>query len=190
MAAGAVASLICTIGLAVDARTPANAIGAVALGAGFALNAGLLATERGRISVRTEATSLESIQFSSCLDVEALAGLAAVVLGVLSVIEAAVSLVLMAVLVLGIAAICASGILMRLNAISGASTSEPTWHIARDRFLAFATTSQSLAGIGAIGMAMAGVIGSGGLFAAAAMVALAAASILGSTSVITHLRSV
>ncbi len=158
LAGGAAAIVLSILGLVHFAPTTMAAVSAIALGAAFALNGGLLATERSRVMARAHPTTLEVVEFAGGVSVEAVAGIAAIVLGILTLlhIEAA-ALLPIGVLVLGIGIIFSSGALARLN--SAAQSHKPMFERLTYSAVAFAIAFHVLVGIGAIVLAILGLIG-------------------------------
>jgi len=153
---------------------------AIVLGAALAMNAGLLAAERRRVTRRNLLTALDTVEFSGGVSVEAAAGIAAMVVGLLAShgVDRA-TMTSMGALVLGIATIVGGGVTTQINLAVADSAAGESSHDIGYAAVAFAATVQVVAGIGAIvlaGLALAGF--------SAATLAFAAYFAVGSASVV------
>lgn len=175
---GGAAVVLSILGLVhIDPITMA-AVSAIALGAAFALNGGLLAAVRSRVMARAQPSTLEVVEFAGGVSVEAVTGIAAVVLGILTLLNVdAVALLPVAALVLGVGIIFSSGALARLNA--AARSQKPTVERVTYSAVAFATAFHVLVGIGAGVLAILALIGYAPLvLSLVAFLGLGAASML------------
>jgi len=157
---GAAAIILSILGLVHCAPTDMAAVSAMALGAAFALNGGLLGAERSRVMARTHPTTLEAAGFMSGVSVEAVAGVAALVLGILTLLRIdAGALMPVAALVLGIGMVFSSGALARLNSAALGKPEKPAVERVTYSVAAFAIASHILVGVGGIVLSILALIG-------------------------------
>jgi hypothetical protein len=182
---GAAAVILAILGLAGYGATEMVAAGFIGLGAAFALNGGLLAAERSRVLAQAQSSSLDAAQFSSGVSVEAVAGIAAIVLAILTLLKIDASVLMpVAALVSAIGMIFTSGTLAQLNwalvSRSERATTERVTHSA----VVFAAAFHFLVGVGAIVLAVLALIGFTPLvLSLVALLALGSASVLSGASV-------
>jgi hypothetical protein len=154
LAGGIAAVVLALIGLAHYAPHLMAAISAIVLGGAFALNGGMLAGESPRMAGLTN--HVEAFQFGGGVSAEGLAGIAAVVLGILALLEIdAPTLIPVATIVLGAGTIFGTGAVARFDdGRRTGSLSDGLIHGA----LAFSMALQILAGVGAIVLGILGLL--------------------------------
>ena len=155
------AAVLAIIGLANIFPGVMLAIAGIAVGAGLLFEGGAIAAEHKNLLARIAPDKLEQINVDMGMSVELTAGLATIVLGILSVL-ALDPRVLMpsAAIVTGAALILGSGTTTRMNALRLASQDiEGTaLHVAREAVNASAMT-QVLVGMGAVVLGILALIG-------------------------------
>jgi hypothetical protein len=189
LAGAVVAAPICVVALLGYDRLMTTAIAAISLCAGCAVSAGLLATERGSMSLRKDPDRLESVQFSGCIDSQAQAGLAAVALAVSSLLVPALSWLLpAAALMSGVAVICAARVLVRISHPRSGLTEHCMVSNLPMTAATVVATAQTSTGFCAVGLAAAGLIWSAHLaLSAAAVFALVLITLLSAASALVQL---
>ena len=157
---GTAGVILAILGLVHYAPTDMAAVSCIALGAALALNGGLLATERSRVMARAHATTLEAAQFTGGVSLEAAAGLAAVVLGILTLLKIdATALMPVAALVLGVGTIFSSGVLARVNSAASAKAEDASADRSASGEAAFPIAFHVLVGLSAIVLSILALIG-------------------------------
>jgi len=115
---GAAAAILAILGLTRIIPTDMAAIAALALGTAFVLSSGLLAAEYSKVMSRSGNTPLGAAEYGGGLGAQAVAGIAAVVLGILVLLGAdPVVLLPVAAIALGVGMALGSGAVSRINAV-------------------------------------------------------------------------
>jgi hypothetical protein len=157
---GAGAVVLAIIGLAHYAPLATAAICPIALGIAFALNGGLLAGERKRIRGASHMSQMEAFQFTGGVSIEAICGVAAIVLGMISLIDVGASVLIpIAALVLGVGMMFDSAALARFNAAIVERADRPLMEGMVHGALALSIAAYILVGVGAIVLGILGLLG-------------------------------
>jgi len=183
--AGGAAIVLAIIGLAgIEPRFMVS-VSAIALGAAFVFDGGMVATEYSRILSHSGGT-LENVEFGGGLSAQVIAGIAVVVLCVLSLLNLdALVLTPIAAIVLGAAMVFSSGVSARLNTlkIDTSGDQELAKQIARQA-LSAATGLEVLVGLSAVVLGILALIGIGSMtLTLVAMLSLGASILLGGTAI-------
>lgn len=137
------------------------AISGIAVGVGLLFEGGAIAAEHKKLVARITETKLQELEVDTGMSVELVGGLAAIVLGILSVLTLA-PMVLMSVsaIVVGTALILSSGTTVRMNALRLAASSQESrvQNLARDVVNTSAGT-QVFIGVGAVVLGILALIG-------------------------------
>ncbi len=159
-AGGAAAVVLAILGLVNIAPEDMLPIAAIVVGAALLAQAGLLAAGASAIVSRENMGRREQAEFEGGVGAEALAGGAAVVLGILSLlgIEAGV-LMSVAAIVLGAGLVLESGAMSRLNMLDDPRDARMTARIAARRAVVGSESAQVLVGIAAVVLGILALIG-------------------------------
>jgi hypothetical protein len=189
MLGGAAALVLSIVGLAGVAPHYLLSIAGIALGAGVLFEGGFIASEYGRILDLGGTETSAKVELGGGLSGEALAGIAAIVLGILSLLGI-VPQVLMAIaaIVLGAGVVMGSGVMARLNAlkIETSGNHETAQRLAKDAMSA-AAGLQALVGLSAIVLGILALIGvASQTLTLVAMLALGAAALVSGGTIVTR----
>jgi hypothetical protein len=158
---GAAACVLAIVGLSGILPGYLAAIATVAAGAALFFEGAAIVTRYTELLEETDADRLSATALGSGMSAESLGGLAAIALGVLALVGVtSMTLMSVAVIVLGGALLLGSAATSRLNAlrIARAHRDETAWLVAREA-LAAATGAQVLIGIAAVVLGVLAVIG-------------------------------
>jgi hypothetical protein len=176
---GATAVILAIIGLANMSTVYMLAISAIILGAALFLQGGLVAVEYNEILTRFEGGPY--VEFGGGLGAETLAGVSAMVLGILALFGLdAQNLMAVAAVVLGAGLVMSSGVTMRLNSvkieISGGSSAAKT---AAHEAVSAGAFTQIFVGLGALILGVLALLGISSLtLSLVAMLGIGASTLL------------
>ena len=182
---GAAAVILSILGLGHDVPTDMAAGTAIVLGAAFAFGGGLLAVKRERVLPRVASSGRAIAQLNGGVGVEALAGIAAIVLGVLTLLNVAAAVLMpVSALVLVLGMLFGGGVLARLKSAALAPSADQGTAGTSGSALPFATILLLLVGLGAVVLAILALIGFAPVvLSLVALLALGFASMLTGASV-------
>lgn len=159
--AGAATVVLAILGLAQIAPRFMISIGAIALGVALIANGAAVAAEYSRILARSGSGGWKGVELGGGVSTQLGAGVAAVVLGVLALLNVdPTGLVAIAAIVLGAALILSSGVSTRLNAlkIEVSQEHDVAKRVARDAVTA-ATGTEVLVGLAATVLGILALVG-------------------------------
>lgn len=162
--AGSAAIVLTIIGLAGILSHALLSIAAIAVGVGLLVQGGAVAAEHKELMAKLASETMEEVNLDMGISVELAGGLAAIVLGILSLLTVdPVVLMPAASVIVGGALLLSSGTTQRMNAIrlEGARNSHDQGMAARIAREAVNTSAaaQSFIGIGAVVLGILGLIG-------------------------------
>jgi hypothetical protein len=149
---GAAAAVLAIIGLTQVAPADMAAIAAIALGAAFLLDSGLLAAEFPQVLTRSGRGPLSAAELGGGLGAQAITGISAMMLGIIALLGMdSVTLLSITAIVLGSGTLLGSGVVSRFSAISTerGSENQVTQTVTR-RAVSAAAGTQLLVGAGAV----------------------------------------
>lgn len=149
---GAAAAVLAIIGLTQVAPVDMAAIAAIALGAAFLLDSGLLAAEFPQVLTRSGRGPLSAAELGGGLGAQAIAGVSAMMLGIIALLGMhSATLLSITAIVLGAGTLLGSGVVSRISAITTGRGSENqvTQSVTR-RAVSAAAGTQLLIGVGAV----------------------------------------
>lgn len=160
-AGGAAAVVLAILGLSNIAPDEMLPIAAIVVGAALLAQAGLLATGASSIVSREHMARREKLEFGGGVSAEALAGCAAIVLGILTVVGLdAHVLMSVAAIVLGAGLIIESGAMSRMNVLDDARDApQVTARTATRRAVVGTESAQVLVGLAAAVLGILALIG-------------------------------
>jgi len=135
------------------------AIAAIVLGGSMLFQGGMVAAEYGQILSEVEGNPHG--EFGGGLGAEALAGVAAIVLGILALLNVAAPILMaVAAIVLGVGLVLSSGLLMRLNSVKiDVAAGSPSAKHAAHAAVSTASATQVLVGVAAAVLGILALIG-------------------------------
>lgn len=158
---GIAAVVLPILGLAHVIPSVMLAISGIAVGVGLLFEGGAIAAEHKKLLARIAESKAQELEVDTGMSVELVGGLAAIVLGILSVLDLA-PMVLMPVsaIVVGTALILGSGTMVRMNALRVAASGQEAKmeHLAREVVNTSAGT-QVFVGMGAVVLGILALIG-------------------------------
>ena len=189
MLGGAAALILSILGLAGVAPHYMLSIASIALGAGVLFEGGFIAAEYGRILNLGGAETSARVELAGGLSGEALAGIAAIVLGILALLGVVPGVLMsIAAIVLGAGVTMGSGVIARLNAlkIETSGNHETAQRLAKDAMSA-AAGLQALVGLSAIVLGILALIGvAAQTLDLVAMLALGSSALVSGGSIVTR----
>lgn len=191
--AGAAALVLAILGLAQVAPGLMVAVAAIALGAALIFDGAAVAAEYSRILARSGNGALQSVELGGGLGTQISGGIAAVVLGVLALLNLdPTALTAIAAIVLGATMVLSSGVSTRLNAlkIETSGDHDVAKRVAREALTATVGTDV-LVGLAAIVLGILALVGLDTVtLVLVAMLALGAAVLLTGSAVIGKMLSI
>lgn len=189
---GAGAIVLAILGLAHIAPQMMVAISSIALGAALILDGAAIAAEYSRILAESGNGSISKVELGGGLSTQVIGGVAAVVLGVLALLNIApTTLMAIAAIVLGVTVVSGSGVTTRLNALKIETSGDHDFakRVARESLTA-ATGADMLVGLAAVVLGILALVGMAPVpLTLVAMLALGASILLTGSAVIGKMMS-
>lgn len=158
---GAAAAVLALIGLAGTAPLDMSAVASIALGAAFLLSSGLLAAEYRKVMDHTASTPWSAAEYGGGLGAQAVAGIAAIMLGILALLGIEPDVLLSTTsIVLGTGMLIGSGVVARMAAVrpEREETADPYSRRLTRQVTTGASGGQSMIGFGAALLGLLGLL--------------------------------
>lgn len=158
---GAATAILALIGLAGTVPTNMAAVASIALGAAFIFSSGMLGAEYRKVMSHTSNTPWSAAEYGGGLGVQAVAGIAAVMLGILALLAVDPAVLLStSAIVLGAGMLFGSGAVARIAAVrpEREEAADPVSGRITRQLAVGASGGQSLIGFGAVLLGILGLL--------------------------------